>query len=330
MESQSNRIPRPRNAFMIFRAQFSNNNKISKDVEHDHRQISRIVGHCWNKMSEEEKQVWRDKAHQEKLEHMQKYPNYRFTPLTRTKKPLKRNTKRNSEEDMQRCRRVADLLLQGKQGDELVAAVNTVPPSFEPPSPSLCQVPQYYTRDPNSTPPFRSPLLPPSDPLPIVNENIPSSPLSSSSLPSADEFTLDHDSHAPTSAKDSLLTFEATANSQSFDPPQFPQQYHPAFQVHPRSTFYSQSQFPEDQSQHQQQCYDISNVPLVTSHNPYSIHDQSLALSTCTVNVPCAYPRRAHSQVDENVLHLHHVHEYNLYSGHDPVLTTFPPPRPYY
>lgn len=177
MESQSNRIPRPRNAFMIFRAQFSNNNKISKDVEHDHRQISRIVGHCWNKMSEEEKQVWRDKAHQEKLEHMQKYPNYRFTPLTRTKKPLKRNTKRNSEEDMQRCRRVADLLLQGKQGDELVAAVNTVPPSFEPPSPSLCQVPQYYTRDPNSTPPFRSPLLPPSDPLPIVNENIPSSPV---------------------------------------------------------------------------------------------------------------------------------------------------------
>ncbi|PPQ98892.1 hypothetical protein CVT24_003523 [Panaeolus cyanescens] len=313
MDTQSNRIPRPRNAFMIFRAQFSNNNKISKDVEHDHRQISRIVGHCWNKMSEEEKQVWRDKAHQEKLEHMQKYPNYRFTPLTRTKKPLKRNTKRNSEEDMQRCRRVADLLLQGKQGEELVAAVNTVD---TPPSPSIHHFPSNHY----STPPFRSPLLPPSEPLPALNENIPSSPLSSASGPAPDEFMLEHAS----SVKDSLMSFDSP---QQFEQPQFPQQYHPNFQVHPRPAFYSQSQFSEDQVLHQP-CYEISNVPLVVAQNTYHnpMQDHSLSLS------PCAYSRRPHPQVDDDVLHIHHTHEYNLYSGHDSMLSTFSPQaaRPYY
>ncbi|KAF5312659.1 hypothetical protein D9619_003093 [Psilocybe cf. subviscida] len=122
------RVRRPRNAFMIFRSEFNSmRDKISRNVEHDNRHISRIVGHYWNQMSEEEKDVWRKRADQEKVEHMRKYPGYKFAPLARTKK-LKRNVKRNGDDEMERCRLVAELLLEGKQGDELLTALKASDP----------------------------------------------------------------------------------------------------------------------------------------------------------------------------------------------------------
>ncbi|KAG2023197.1 specific transcriptional repressor [Coprinopsis cinerea AmutBmut pab1-1] len=150
-KTRSGRVPRPRNAFMIFRSAFWAEAKITRDVEHDHRHISRIIGHCWNKMSEEEKNVWRRKADEEKIEHEKKYPGYRFCPIQRTKKPIKRKVKRNGEEDLIRCERLADLLLAGKQGDELSDAIKEMPPVTK--STKSASNPD--------EPPFRSPLLPP-------------------------------------------------------------------------------------------------------------------------------------------------------------------------
>lgn len=78
-------------------------------------------------MSEQEKDVWRKRADDEKLEHMRKYPAYKFSPLPRTKK-LKRNMKRNGDDEMERCRLVADLLLEGKRGDELLSSLKALDP----------------------------------------------------------------------------------------------------------------------------------------------------------------------------------------------------------
>ncbi|KAF8973831.1 hypothetical protein BDZ97DRAFT_397541 [Flammula alnicola] len=123
----SERVRRPRSAFMIFRSEFSAGDKIKYTSEHDHRHISRNIAHYWNQMSEDEKRVWQLKADQEKLAHMRKYPNFKFTPSARAKKPIKRKVKRNGDDEMLRCRRVADLLLEGKEGDELVNAVKGTP-----------------------------------------------------------------------------------------------------------------------------------------------------------------------------------------------------------
>ncbi|KAF9478712.1 hypothetical protein BDN70DRAFT_895511 [Pholiota conissans] len=117
------RIRRPRNAFMIFRSEFLAGNKLKSEVEHDNRHISRIAGHCWNSMTEVEKNVYHVKADQEKIAHMRRFPNYKFTPVARRQKPLKRKVKRNGDDELSRCRRVAELLLEGKEGDELVLAV---------------------------------------------------------------------------------------------------------------------------------------------------------------------------------------------------------------
>ena len=74
-------------------------------------------------MPEEEKSIWRAKAEEEKEEHSRKYPDYRYTPVTRTDKPIKRNVNRNGEKDKQRCKKVAELLLAGTEGSALESAV---------------------------------------------------------------------------------------------------------------------------------------------------------------------------------------------------------------
>ncbi|KAF8845475.1 hypothetical protein BDN67DRAFT_999620 [Paxillus ammoniavirescens] len=172
-------IPRPRNAFMLFRSAFAAAQKISTNIEHDNRHITRIIAHCWNRLSEADKQVWRDKATAEKAEHAQRHPNYRFSPVGRAKKPVKRNVRRNGVEDRKRCEKVAELLLAGKNGKELESAVKEIDvgisasecsdcsqvvplPSAEKPSSvsSGWHPSKEYSEDCN-IPPFRSPLLPP-------------------------------------------------------------------------------------------------------------------------------------------------------------------------
>lgn len=117
------RIPRPRNAFMIYRSTVWSQQKIPTGIERDHRHISRIIGHCWNSLPEEEKKIWRVKAEEEKQNHLRKYPGYRYSPVTRTNKPIKRNVNRNGEKDKQRCKKVAELLLLGTEGSALENAV---------------------------------------------------------------------------------------------------------------------------------------------------------------------------------------------------------------
>lgn len=122
-KSGAKRIPRPRNAFMIYRSTVWAQQKIPTGIERDHRHISRIIGHCWNSLPEEEKRLWRVKAEEEKQEHSKNYPGYRYTPVTRTDKPIKRNVNRNGEKDKQRCKKVAELLLAGTEGSALESAV---------------------------------------------------------------------------------------------------------------------------------------------------------------------------------------------------------------
>lgn len=170
---------------MIFRSEFSQE-KIKRTVERDHRHISRIIGHYWNQLPESEKAVWRLKAEQEKADHMKKYPGYRFTPTVRTQRPLKRNVKRNGKDDLMRCRRVAALLLEGKEGDELETAVKDIDCSM-PHQPqegkkvrrkdltviSVEQTSHFSgVSEHFDLPAFRSPLLPPSEPVAMTSISV--------------------------------------------------------------------------------------------------------------------------------------------------------------
>ncbi|CAE6446331.1 unnamed protein product [Rhizoctonia solani] len=75
-------IPRPRNAFILYRSWYVRQGFLS-DVENDHREISRIVGKIWKQMSPEEQAPWRAMAEEEKAEHARMYPNYKYSPNSR-------------------------------------------------------------------------------------------------------------------------------------------------------------------------------------------------------------------------------------------------------
>jgi hypothetical protein len=63
------------------------------------------------------------KAKHAKAEHKQRYPEYRFRPVHTKNKDKKKEKPVVTPEDERRCEEVAQLLLEGKKGDELAAAV---------------------------------------------------------------------------------------------------------------------------------------------------------------------------------------------------------------
>lgn len=115
-------IPRPPNAFMLFRADFVRQKHVPGSIETNHGSLSKIIGNCWRALPLEEKRVWEIKAKHAKAEHKQMYPNYRFRPVHNKSKEKKPKTLIPAE-DERRCEDVAQLLLEGMKGEELAAAV---------------------------------------------------------------------------------------------------------------------------------------------------------------------------------------------------------------
>lgn len=75
-------IPRPRNAFILFRSSLVHQNKVPKGVESDHCAISRHAGDLWRHLTKEQKAPWAELADVEKKLHADLYPNYRYNPTS--------------------------------------------------------------------------------------------------------------------------------------------------------------------------------------------------------------------------------------------------------
>ncbi|KAG5653445.1 hypothetical protein H0H81_000334 [Sphagnurus paluster] len=162
-------IPRPPNAFMLFRADF---------VRQKH-----VPGNCWRALPLEEKRTWEIKAKHAKAEHKARYPEYRFKPVHNKNKDKKKEKPVTTVEDERRCEEVAQLLLEGKKGDELAEAVrsldrmrsatpihsNVRAPVYQHRRSSSVPLPDYYTPFTNITLPsapfFTSRPSSPLDPI---------------------------------------------------------------------------------------------------------------------------------------------------------------------
>lgn len=160
-------IPRPPNAFMLFRADFVRQKHVPGSIETNHGSLSKIIGkcivllvshrsrsliavfpgNCWRSLPLEDKRVWEVKAKHAKAEHKIRYPDYRFRPVHNKNKDKKKEKPATTLEDERRCEEVAQLLLEGKKGDELAAAVRQLD-SMREPSP----LPLYPHRRSSSVP----------------------------------------------------------------------------------------------------------------------------------------------------------------------------------
>lgn len=79
-KSNTNRIPRPRNAFILFRQKYHQSVLDEGSVIRTNPEVSRELGRRWRLLSAEEKEHWNNLAEEEKKNHAKKYPGYRYTP----------------------------------------------------------------------------------------------------------------------------------------------------------------------------------------------------------------------------------------------------------
>ncbi|KAH9853669.1 hypothetical protein C2E23DRAFT_114480 [Lenzites betulinus] len=110
------RIPRPPNAFMLYRSHLLKTRQIPPGVEHRQQNISRVAGESWNMLQPEEKKLWHDKAKEVLTAHMAKHPDYKFSPerkASRRKTPLDPDTPAMTGEDYIRSLRETYLGLKG-------------------------------------------------------------------------------------------------------------------------------------------------------------------------------------------------------------------------
>ncbi|KIW01082.1 uncharacterized protein PV09_07372 [Verruconis gallopava] len=78
------KIPRPRNAFILYR-QHHQQNIILQHRGLSNPEISKIAGQLWQAEPEEVKNTWKAFAEEEKARHAQQYPDYRFQPRHKNK-----------------------------------------------------------------------------------------------------------------------------------------------------------------------------------------------------------------------------------------------------
>ncbi|KAI9511051.1 hypothetical protein F5148DRAFT_437141 [Russula earlei] len=118
-------IPRPPNAFILFRSSFIKCRHVSTEVETNHSTLSKIIGLTWQNMPHEERQIWHSKAKIAQAEHKRKFPDYAFRPSHVKAKGTteKRKVREVGPKDMKRCAKIAQLLVEGKKGADLRAAV---------------------------------------------------------------------------------------------------------------------------------------------------------------------------------------------------------------
>ncbi|KAF8889610.1 high mobility group box domain-containing protein, partial [Infundibulicybe gibba] len=68
-------VRRPRNAFIFFRSNFYEEQKLYS-TEIDQNDISRRAGQRWKSLSDEEKEPFRLLAENEKIQHQAMFPDY--------------------------------------------------------------------------------------------------------------------------------------------------------------------------------------------------------------------------------------------------------------
>ena len=73
-------VPRPANAFMLFRSDVYRKGLVDENPQDD---LSIAAGKIWNSLSDEQKAPWVERARQVREEHAQRYPGYRFRPGNR-------------------------------------------------------------------------------------------------------------------------------------------------------------------------------------------------------------------------------------------------------
>ncbi|KAH9165614.1 hypothetical protein EDB89DRAFT_290018 [Lactarius sanguifluus] len=103
---EAGHIPRPPNAFILFRSSFIKSESVPGNIEGNHSTLSKIIGIVWKTLPPAERELWEKRAVQAQAEHRARYPDWRFRPGTNVDALAKRKTKdKNKDRPPARRRR---------------------------------------------------------------------------------------------------------------------------------------------------------------------------------------------------------------------------------
>ena len=116
-------VPRPRNAFIIFRCEYSRKNARDPSDHPDRssrcdKTLSKRAGEEWRRLSSAEREQYRILAEQEKTTHALQNPDYRFKPMRRAPPVLSSNSARaraGAGRRNDRSARVASLIMRSER-----------------------------------------------------------------------------------------------------------------------------------------------------------------------------------------------------------------------
>lgn len=130
-------IPRPRNAFILFRCDFVMQKNIPGYVESNHRNLSRIAGKIWRGMKKEQQKPWIDLALKEKERHAKMYPGYKYAPVqhaSRQKKVKSDCHDKEEERELESRRAELSSVLVQRRHDDSVKPSASRPTPYPAPS----------------------------------------------------------------------------------------------------------------------------------------------------------------------------------------------------
>ncbi|KAH9061839.1 hypothetical protein EDB83DRAFT_2315603 [Lactarius deliciosus] len=103
---EAGHIPRPPNAFILFRSSFIKSESVPGNIEGNHSTLSKIIGIVWKTLPPAERELWEKRAVQAQADHRARYPDWRFRPGTNVDALAKRKTKdKNKDRPPARRRR---------------------------------------------------------------------------------------------------------------------------------------------------------------------------------------------------------------------------------
>lgn len=114
-------VPRPRNAFIIFRCEYSrkharDSNDTSDKSSRSDKTLSKRAAEEWRCLSAEEREQYKMLAVQEKAAHALQNPDYRFKPVRRTPPGIASRSRPSTCRRTDRSAQVASLIMRSERG----------------------------------------------------------------------------------------------------------------------------------------------------------------------------------------------------------------------
>jgi NADPH2 dehydrogenase len=142
--SAAPRVPRPRNAFILFR-QHQHSIVVRENPGKNNPEVSKIIGGQWRSLTQKDKDFWIQLADEEKRSHLERFPDYRYQP----RRPCKRSRSTTHNHQSGLCPICKGVSVTSFNGHHTTPAAPETPGTPESTASRPTLIPPIYTIEQN-------------------------------------------------------------------------------------------------------------------------------------------------------------------------------------